>query len=110
MAKYKQICFKCKKNFVIVTGKQRYVVCYDCQKEELNKKIKDPKMRKMFDIPEEFYKDSSFLRSIKMNYIRYENLTERQIEAFKETVKKLKEEIKNKRRGPDFQTRKLILN
>ena len=31
------------------------------------------------------------LRDIKIKYIRFKTLTERQIEAFKETVKKMKE-------------------
>lgn len=88
--RYKQKCFKCKKNYVTVGRGQRYVICYDCQKEDLNKKIKDPAMKKLFDIPEEFYKENSFLRSIKMNYIRFEKLSERQIEAFKKTVKEMK--------------------
>ena len=54
--------------------------------------IEDPKMKKMFDIPEEFYKKNSFLRDIKVNYLRYENLSDRQIEAFKKTVERMKEE------------------
>lgn len=90
--KYKQKCFRCRKNYVTVRRGQRFVMCYDCQKEDLNKKIKDPKMKKLFDIPEEFYKENSFLRSIKSNYLRFENLSEKQIEAFKKTVKKMKEE------------------
>lgn len=54
--------------------------------------IKDPAMKKMFDIPDEYYKASSFLRDIKIKYLQYENLTERQIEAFKNTVKRYDEE------------------
>lgn len=53
--------------------------------------IEDPKMKKFFDIPKEFYKENAFLRSIKINYLKYGNLTEKQIEAFKKTVKKMKE-------------------
>lgn len=89
-ARYKQRCFKCKKNYVIVSGMHNYAICYDCQKEELNKEIKDPKMKKMFDIPEELYRQNSFLRSIKSNYLRYGALSEKQIEAFKKTVKEIK--------------------
>ena len=89
---YKQKCVRCRKNFVIVTRSQRYAVCYDCQKNEMGAAIKDPKMKKLFGIPEEFYRENAFLRDIKMNYIRYGNLTEKQIEAFKKTVEKMKEE------------------
>lgn len=74
----------------MVSRNQRYAICYDCQKDELNKEIKDPKMKKLFNIPEEFYKENSFLRSIKSNYLRFGNLTEKQVEAFKKTVKNLK--------------------
>jgi len=88
--RYKQRCCRCKKNYEVVTWKQKYVVCYECQKKELATEIKDPEMKKLFDIPEEFYKKNSFLRSIKLNYIRYGNLTEKQLEAFKKTVKNLK--------------------
>lgn len=88
--KYKQKCFKCRKNWVVVGRGQRFPICYDCQKQDLNQKIDDPEMKKLFDIPEEFYKENSFLRSIKMNYIRFGKLSEKQIEAFKKTVEKMK--------------------
>ena len=87
--KYKQLCNKCRKNFVITTYKQRYVACYDCQKEELKGNIKDITMKKLFDIPEEFYKENSFLRNIKIYYLTFGKLTEKQIEAFKKTLKKI---------------------
>jgi hypothetical protein len=47
-------------------------------------------MKKMFDIPEEFYMQNSFLRSIKMNYLKFGNLTEKQIEVFNKVVNDLK--------------------
>lgn len=87
---FKQKCFKCKKNWVLVGKGQRFVVCYDCQKDELKKPIKDPKMKKMFDIPEEFYRKNAFLRSIKSNYLRFGKLSDKQIEAFKKAVDKMK--------------------
>jgi len=52
-------------------------------------------MKRMFKLPEEFYKNNSFLRDIKIKYIKFGGLTEKQIDAFKKTVKQLKEE-KNK--------------
>lgn len=81
---------RCKKNMVITTSSNRFPLCYDCEKKDMEGEIKDPEMQKMFDIPEGFYKQNSFLRSIKINYLRYENLTEKQIEAFKKTVDKMK--------------------
>lgn len=88
--RYKQLCCRCKKNYEVVTWKQKYVVCYECQKKELEAEIKDPEMKKFFDIPEAFYKKNAFLRSIKLYYIRYGELSEKQIEAFKKVVQKLK--------------------
>ena len=88
--KYKLKCIRCKKNYVTATWKDRYVICYECQKKEMEGEIKDPKLKKLLDIPEEFYRKSSFLRNIKINCIRYGKLTEKQIGAFKKTVQKLK--------------------
>lgn len=87
---YKMLCYRCKKTYVPASWSDKFVTCYDCSKNELSAPIQDPQIKKMFDIPEEFYRENFFLRKIKLNYIRYQNLTDRQIEAFKETVKKLK--------------------
>lgn len=86
-AKYKQKCSRCKNKYVAASWRSRYVVCYDCQKKELNGEIKDPKMKKMFDIPESMFENNSFLRDIKINYLRYGKLSEKQIEVFKKVVK-----------------------
>ena len=90
MAKFKQKCMICKKNWVLATGRTRFVVCYDCQKKDMDKEIKDPELKKMFDIPEEFYKDNAFLRDIKVKVTKWGNeLTEKQIAAFKKVVKEM---------------------
>jgi hypothetical protein len=52
-------------------------------------------MKKMLNIPEEYYKESSFLRSIKINYLKFGALSEKQVEFFHKAVKKLKEEHDN---------------
>jgi len=91
MAKFKQLCLRCKKNYVPASWRDKFIQCYECQKKELSTEIEDKEFKKMFDIPEEFYKENSFLRDIKIKYIRFKTLSERQIEAFKETVKKMKE-------------------
>jgi hypothetical protein len=93
MVKYKQLCFRCKKNYVVVGWKQKFPQCYDCQKNELKGEIKDLEMKKMFDVDEEFYKKNMFLRSIKINYLRYGVLSDKQIEAFKKAVEELKKSI-----------------
>ncbi|PIN79675.1 hypothetical protein COV16_02880 [Candidatus Woesearchaeota archaeon CG10_big_fil_rev_8_21_14_0_10_34_8] len=89
--RYKKKCIRCKKNYVPATNRTRYVVCYECQKNDLKGEIKDPKMKKLLNISEELYQQSSFLRNIKVNYLRYGSLTEKQIQVFKDVVKKLKE-------------------
>jgi hypothetical protein len=99
MAMYQQKCTRCRKNWVTISGRSRgYPVCYECEKNELKGEIKDPKMKRMFNIPHKFYKQSSFLRDIKINYLRFGRLSERQIEAFKKAVARLKEDgQKNKK-------------
>jgi len=89
MASYKQKCIRCKKNYVLTNWRNKFPVCYDCEKKELSREIEDPKMKEMFNIPEEYYKDNSFLRDIKKNYLRYNNLSEKQIEAFKKVVENM---------------------
>jgi DNA-directed RNA polymerase subunit RPC12/RpoP len=96
---FQQKCFKCKKNFVTITNRQRYVICYDCQKAQLSGEIKSPKMKKLFSIPEEYYRKNSFLRDIKAKYMQFGELSEKQIEAFKKTVQKYDEEAKTNRAG-----------
>ncbi len=97
MVTYQQKCIRCRKNWVTVSRNQRYPVCYECEKAELGGVIKDPKMKRMFNLPLEFYKKSGFLRDIKINYIKYGKLTEKQVDAFKKTVKRMKENERDKK-------------
>ena len=101
---YKQKCSRCNKNYVAANYKTRYVLCYDCQKKELAGEITDPKMVKMFNIPEKFYANSPFLRSIKLNYLRYGPLTTAQIKGFKNVVKAMKEGKGDKKAEPEAST------
>lgn len=87
--KYKQKCSRCGK-YVPITRRQVYLVCPECQEKELAGEVKDPEMKKLFKIPIAFYRENAFLRSIKLNYLRYGNLSERQIEAFEKTVAEMK--------------------
>ena len=92
--KYKKKCIRCQKNYVTATWKDKYVVCYECQKKEMQGEIKDSKMKKLLNVPEEYYKENPFLRNIKINYLKYGSLTDKQIEAFKKAVKRIKEKNK----------------
>ncbi len=78
---------------VLITSRNQFPICYDCQKTELHSTIRNPKMKKFFDIPEELYKNSAFLRSIKINYLRFGDLSEKQVDCFKKTVKDMKSGI-----------------
>ena len=89
--KYKVKCSRCKTNYITVTYKTKYPVCYECVKKDLVGEIEDKDMKKLFNVPEEFYMKNAFLRDIKIKYLRYKNLSDKQIEAFKKTVEKLKE-------------------
>lgn len=90
MARYKQRCSVCKKNWSLVTSyRQRFVVCIPCEMQEIMKPIKDAKFKKLFALPLELYKENSFLRSVRYQYGRFGSITERQLEAFKKTVKEL---------------------
>lgn len=84
--RFKQQCSRCRKNYIKVSRKQYFILCYDCQKQELAGEVKDPEMKRMFAIPEEFYRDNAFLRDIKVKYLRYGSLSERQVEAFRKCV------------------------
>ena len=48
----------------------------------------------MFNIPEEYYKETPFLRNIKANYLKYGSLTANQISAFEKVVDKIKADKK----------------
>jgi hypothetical protein len=74
----------------------RPIICYECEKKDMQGEITEPEMKKLFDIPDDLYKQNSFLRKIKINYLRYHSLTQPQIDAFKRTVQEMqKTKIKN---------------
>ena len=62
--------------------------------KKINQPIEDPKYKELLNIPVELYEKSSFLRNIKESYLRFNSLTERQIETFKKVVKELIDEGK----------------
>ncbi len=88
--KFKQRCAMCKDAMVIMYSHRQFPICSECHMKQIDKPIKDEKWAKFFDIPKKLYEQSSFLRNIKQAYLRFENLSEKQIEAFKKTVKDLK--------------------
>lgn len=91
MAMFKQKCIRCKTNYQLASRRDKYVICFECQENEFNQDIEDKDMKKLFDIPIEFYKNNMFLRDIKIKYLKFGSLSEKQIEAFKKTVDKMNE-------------------
>ncbi|MFH1649628.1 MAG: hypothetical protein ABIA93_03695 [Candidatus Woesearchaeota archaeon] len=90
MVSFKIKCAKCKNNYVLADHRTRFPVCLECQSKEMEGEVKDPEMKVMFDIPNEFYQQNSFLRDIKIKYLKWGPLSEKQIEAFKKTVAEMK--------------------
>ena len=62
--------------------------------KEISKPIKDPKFKKLFDIDNSLYEKSGFLRNIKASYLRFQNLSDKQIEMFKKVVDEVKKKGK----------------
>ncbi len=67
---------------------------------EINRPIEDEKFRKMFDIDQKLYEQSSFLRSIKSNYLRFGSLSEKQVEVFKKVAAELMNPNREKSNAP----------
>jgi len=56
----------------------------------LKGEITEPAYKKLFDIPEGYYKENAFLRNIKVNYLKYHSLSESQVSAFEKVVADMK--------------------
>lgn len=89
---FKQKCIRCRERYVLVGRRDRFPVCYECHKSEMQGEITDPEMKKLFDIDEAFYERNMFLRNIKIAYLKFGSLSEKQIAAFTKTVDKMKKE------------------
>ena len=88
--KYKQLCAICKKNHVLIISRNQFPICTSCSMKQINQPITDETFRKLFDIDQKLYEESSFLRSIKSNYLRFGSLSDKQVEVFKKVVAELK--------------------
>jgi len=91
MVQYKERCKLCKNEWALVNYRVRFPVCLKCQMKQLNQEVTDPEFKKMFDIDKDLYEQNSFLRDIKIKYIRFGQLSEKQIETFKRVAKEMKE-------------------
>lgn len=88
--KFKQKCALCKKNMVTMYSSRQFPICADCQMKRVRDEVKDPAYA-FLNVEEKLLQQSSFLRSIKEQYLYKGNLSEKQIEAFKKVVKEMKE-------------------
>ena len=61
--------------------------------KEVEKPVNDPVFIKLFDIPKEWYEKNPFLRSVRYQYGKFGELTEKQIAAFKKTIKEMSGQI-----------------
>lgn len=95
--KYKQLCAICRKNHVLIITRNQFPICTSCSMRQISKPIEDEKFKKLFDIDEKLYEESSFLRSIKSNYLRFGSLSEKQVEVFKRVAEELKSGAKSKK-------------
>ena len=76
---------------VLITNFRQKPYCGDCQMRWFEE-VTDPKMKKMFDIDIDLYKENSFLRDIRLKYQRFEELSPKQIEVFKKVAKEAAEQ------------------
>lgn len=90
-ALYKTKCIRCRKNMALVYSRRAAPICTECIEKEIAEEIKDPKMKKFFDIPKELYHQYEILRSIRNYYTKFGKITERQKEAFESVVEKARE-------------------
>ena len=68
--------------------------------------VTDPKFIKLFDIPQEIYEQSSFLRDVRYQYGRFGNLSEKQVTAFQKVVKELTDKANGALPSADGQPQK----
>ncbi|MBI2550131.1 hypothetical protein HYV83_03025 [Candidatus Woesearchaeota archaeon] len=87
--KYKQLCAICKKSHVLIISRGQFPICTACSMKQINQPIEDEKFKAMFGIDQKLYEQSSFLRSIKYNYLRFGSLSDRQVEMFKKVAAEL---------------------
>ncbi len=91
--KFKQKCKICHKEWVVIRGRE-FPICVKCHMRQMTfEKITQLKY-KFLNISKKLYEKSRFLRSIRQSYLRYEELTEKQIKAFKKAVKELRISLK----------------
>ena len=86
MVKYKQKCGRCKKNYTMSLRSQAFVMCADCHEPLINKPIEDADMKAFFEQADDIYDRDAYLRTVKMNYLKYGNITDYQRTQFLKVI------------------------
>jgi len=87
--KFKQKCKICKKDWVVV-NRREFPICVACHMKQIFSEEVTKKKYDFLNVTKKTYEKSRFLRSIRQNYLMYQKLTKKQIDAFKKTVEDLK--------------------
>ncbi len=88
--KFKKKCNICKKVWVVVRSRE-YTICVPCHMKQIFSQEVTDKKFDFLNIDRELYEESRFLRNIRQSYLMYNELSEKQVEAFK----KVAEDVKN---------------
>lgn len=67
---------------------RQFPICVDCHMKRISEPVKDKKYD-FLNIADDLYRESSFLRNIKESFLRFDTLSEKQIEVFKKVVNDL---------------------
>lgn len=87
--KFKQKCKICHQEWVVVHYRE-FPICVKCHLRQIFSEEVTEKKYGFLNISKELYEKSRFLRNIRQAYLMYKNLTEKQVKAFKKTVKEMK--------------------
>jgi len=87
--KFKTKCKVCYKNWVTIKFRE-FPICVGCQMKQVGSEEVKGKKYKFLNIDQKLYEKSRFLRNIRISFNRYDELTAKQIEAFKKAVDDIK--------------------
>jgi len=88
---FKKKCRICNDKWVLDQPKQ-FTICTECHMKQIFSEEVTDKKYAFLNISHDLYQKSRFLRNIRQSYVRFHELSEKQVSAFKETVKSLKSE------------------
>jgi len=87
--KFKQKCKICHQEWVVINYRE-FPICISCHMRQIMSEKVTAKKYLFLNIDKKLYEKSRFLRNIRQAYLMYHELTKKQIDAFKKTIKDLK--------------------